>query len=57
MSKSHKKIKFYEDYDEKPHHSFKKHKNLVDKKQSKRLDREINNALRSKNLRSLYQDI
>lgn len=46
MSKSHKKLKFNDEYENKTHHTYKKIKNIQAKKQMKKLDRELD---RSKN--------
>lgn len=41
MSKSHKKMKLSDDYENKSHHTFKRLKNNQAKKQLRRLDREL----------------
>lgn len=41
MSKSHKKTKRLDDFDDRSHHTFKQIKNMVNKKQIKKLDRQL----------------
>lgn len=41
MSKSHKKVKRIDDFEDRSHHTFKQIKTFQNKKQMKRLDREL----------------
>jgi len=47
MSKSHKKLKRVEEIEERSHHNFKQLKTFQNKKQMKRIDRELVKASRN----------
>jgi hypothetical protein len=56
LGKSVKKIKKQDEYEDKVHHIFKKQKTAAVQKQSKKMDRVINNAIKHNDPRSLYNE-
>jgi len=56
LGKSSKKLKRYDEIEDKAHHTFKKQKIAVAKKQTKQVDRLINKVIKYSDPKSLHNE-